>query len=195
MKSSLYRIVLLATLLLPGSAAADADKKKAYGEYLVKAVFLHRLMLLVEWPAKVEKAGLPLNLCFFGKDPFTDTLKKIAEKKVRGHRLVFKRKLGLQQLVQAQCQLLFISKQEQKHLKNILAVLKGLPVLSVGEAENFAKSGGIASLIRRKGHINKDRISIELNVQAAKRAELIVDSRLLHFATPVKEARNEAKKD
>jgi len=61
-----------------------------------------------------------------------------------------------------------------------LEALRGSSVLTVGEAEGFARRGGAIEL-RKEG----DEIHFEINVDAAERAELQVSAQLLKLAVNV----------
>jgi len=72
------------------------------------------------------------------------------------------------------CHILFISTSEKKRLAEIFDGLGNTPVLTVGETETFVKSGGAINFFREG---NKFRF--EINADAAKKAGLKIDSKLL----------------
>ncbi len=51
------------------------------------------------------------------------------------------------------------------------------PVLTVGESNGFASEGGIVNLV-----LNDNKISMEINVAAAKKARLSISSKRLNLA-------------
>jgi len=63
------------------------------------------------------------------------------------------------------------------HLGEAIQLLKGVPVLTIGETPGFARNGGIINLI-----LEDNKVRFEVNVQAAKDAELNISSRLLALA-------------
>ena len=77
--------------------------------------------------------------------------------------------------------ILFISSSEKARLPQILVNLKGASVLTVGEMVQFAQGGGIINFTRRK-----NKIRLEINLDAAKRAGLKISSQLLKLAKIIK---------
>jgi hypothetical protein len=111
-------------------------------EYQLKASFLYNFAKFIEWPESTfANASSTFKFCAFGKDPFGKPLddllldKKILERSVellRAHRL----------FELDGCQVVFISSSENAHFREAVARLRGHNVLLVGEAEEFASSGG-----------------------------------------------------
>ena len=56
-------------------------------------------------------------------------------------------------------------------------LLKGLPILTIGETPTFARRGGIINFI-----VVDDKVRFEVNVEAAKQADINISSRLLALA-------------
>ncbi len=149
-------------------------------EYLVKAAFLYNFAKFTVWPANTfADPSTPLRLCLLGKDPFQGALDSLAGKTVR------KRKLEIHRLAKTgglgKCHLLFVSASENKRLATILKVLRGMPVLAVGDMPNFAHSGGIINL-----KTVRNKVRFEINIRAAKRAHLKFSSKLLRLAEIVR---------
>ena len=158
-------------------AAARAGPSR---KYLVKAAFLYNFAKFTVWPAEAfADPSTPLRLCLLGKDPFQGALDSLAGKTVR------KRKLEIHRLTKTtalgKCHLLFVSASENKRLATILKVLRGMPVLAVGDMPNFAHSGGIINL-----KTVRNKVRFEINVNAARRAHLKFSSKLLRLAEIVR---------
>jgi hypothetical protein len=81
----------------------------------------------------------------------------------------------------SRCQIVYVSKSEQDKAKNILKEIKE-GVLTIGEINHFASSGGIINLV-----ISKNRVSFEINTDASERAKLKISSHLLKLAKIVKD--------
>jgi hypothetical protein len=62
----------------------------------------------------------------------------------------------------------------------VLRNLRGQPVLTVGEADDFLSEGGIIRL-----HLEHDKIRFDINVGAADSSHLKISSRLLLLAKSV----------
>ncbi|HUK25159.1 MAG TPA: YfiR family protein [Terriglobales bacterium] len=172
--TGLWIQLLALALLCPLSAAGQAD---APGEYEVKAAFLYNFAKFVDWPAgSFSSPDAPLRLCVLGSDPALQALKQVVEgKKVNGRQMQVE---GLRNLQQGKgCNVLFIGMAEQE--ETIKALREGVApgLLTVGESEGFAQSGGVINLVLRQNHV-----AFEINVAAANRAGLRISSRLLSLA-------------
>jgi hypothetical protein len=170
----------LAVLLLMAAGAPRALKGETTGEYDVKAAFLYHFAQFVEWPPEAfHDAKSPLIFCIIGEDPFRGALEESVKGKNVGNRLLQVHHLkGREQI--ADCQVLFISSGEKKHLGEDLAGAAGHPVLTVGETEHFAEDGGVIGLL-----VENDKVRFEINVQTAGKAKLKISSRLLLLAKTV----------
>jgi len=142
-------------------------------EYKVKAAFLYNLGKMVEWPE--DSISSDIIICFFGEDSFGNQLDSLKDKSINDKVIDLRRNISLDSV--AQCHMLFISDEELDNLEDILAIINGLPVLTIGESETFAERGGIVNLPQVKG-----RIRIEINLKAAQNAGLKMSSKLLTLA-------------
>lgn len=167
-------LLLLGGLMPPASAQAQTAIAR---EYQLKAVFLFNFAQFVAWPpAAFAASDSPLVIGVLGEDPFHNALDDtVRGEKVDGHPITVERYRRLDDL--RACHVLFVCRSEFGHLDQILARLKGQPVLTVGDVEGFAQRGG---MIRFLNESNKVRFRI--NVEAAKAANLTISSKLLRPA-------------
>jgi hypothetical protein len=75
------------------------------------------------------------------------------------------------------------------HLAETIQAVRGLPILTVGDMPGFAKSGGIINLV-----LEDNRMRFEVNVKAAKDADLNISSRLLALARIVQPSESDGRK-
>lgn len=155
-------------------------QENVFREYQVKAAFLFHFAQFVEWPPEAFKdASSPLTYCIVGEDPFQGAL----DQTLRG-KLVESRQLRVRHLKDSQqiaeCQILFIGAAERKGMSGVLAVARGLPVLTVGDAEHFAEDGGMIGFC-----LEQKRVRFEINLQAVQQANLTISSKLLALAKTV----------
>lgn len=173
-------LIIISLVTLINTSSAFAEK---FEEYKVRTAFLYNLARMVEWPSdKLANANTPFIFCLFGEDFFGDMLDSLKNKTVKNRSLFLKRNVSLKEL--GQCQLLFISRSESERLSNILPYVENLPVLTVSDVSGFVEQGGIVNLPTQG-----TRIQIEVNLQAAKKAGLIISSRLLSVARIVEKTR------
>ena len=146
-------------------------------ENQVKAVFLFNFTQFVEWPSKAfSKPQLPFVIGILGKNPFGDYLNKtILNEKVGVHPLVVKYYSSLEEV--KDCQILFINFDETAKLDEALTALKGKSILTVSDANNFLKQGGIIRFFTKN-----DKLHFQINPEAAKAVDLTISSKLLRLA-------------
>jgi hypothetical protein len=78
------------------------------------------------------------------------------------------------------CNMVFISRSENRHLAAILANLRNSPILTMGEGDDFLVSGGMIRFC-----LEGDRVRFEINREAAESARLKISSKLLLLARNV----------
>jgi hypothetical protein len=149
-------------------------------EYQLKAAFLFHFAQFVEWPAgALGLSDNPFLICIAGEDPFHGDL----EEAVRG-KFIAAKVVRIRHIKQVQegagCHVVFIGKDESGHLSQLIATLRNMPVLTVGESENFLQSGGIIRFC-----MEDRKVRFEINKEAAEAANLKISSRLLLLAKTV----------
>ena len=145
-------------------------------EYPVKAAFLYHFVEFVAWPPASPLPPSTITIGVLGTDPFGDVLDKaILDKVVAGRTLMIRRFASVEAL--EPCAILFISSSEMGRLPEILARLGNSPVLTVGEADRFARRGGMIGFF-----FEDNRVRLEVNRAAVEKAGLHVSSRLLAVA-------------
>jgi hypothetical protein len=168
-------------LVLMCAETVGGDAMPTATEAHVKAVFLYNFTKYVDWPATAfATTTTPITIGVYGENPFGEDLKNVVVGKSVGGRTVAIRQMdGTGNL--AQCQILFVGRSERTHISEILATVKNLAVLTVGESDSFAENGGIINFVKKD-----DRIRLEINLQAAQQANLRISSKLLSVADVVK---------
>ena len=189
-KRRLRAAIAILPILLVG-AWLNAQNTSGSSEYLIKAGFIPNFSNLVQWPStSFAQPESPIVIVILGEDHFGGTLDHALEgKKVNARPFVIKRARSVSELQrtlgpQKECQILYVSSSEMPHLGEAIQVLKGAPVLTIGETPGFARSGGIINLI-----LEDNKVRFEVNVQAAKDADLNISSRLLALARIIPEGR------
>jgi hypothetical protein len=154
-------------------------------EYQVKAVFLYNFCQFVEWPEKAfAHADDPFIIGILGENPFDNYLEETVKgEKANGHSLEVKHFQTVNQI--SQCHILFINLDGKDELKKVLAALESRNILTVGEIANFTKQGGIVRFFTED-----NRTRIRINLDAAKKAELTINSKLLKVADVVNSQTN-----
>ncbi|MCG8590348.1 MAG: YfiR family protein [Proteobacteria bacterium] len=170
-----------AVLLLAGLAGAQpAAAERDAIVYKVKAAMLHHFMRYVQWPAEsffTKDADIVIGVV--GRDPFGDLLEKSIQKgQYHGRKVQIQRFRTPEEIMP--CHLLFVSTSESSRLREVLQVVQGLNVLTVGEADGFAERGGMIQFVVDGGNVR-----FEINNRAAREEGLTFSSRVLALATRV----------
>lgn len=176
-------IVLICMLLhSPLEASAQTLEPSDPSEYLIKAGFIYNFAKLVGWPETAfAQANSPIVIGIVGNDPFGAILDRVVDgKTIDGRGFVVKRLKWGKDL--KDCNILFVSSSEQAHFDELVQLVKGLPILTIGETPNFPRRGGIINFT-----LEDSRVRFEVNIDAAKQADLNISSRLLSLARIVQD--------
>ena len=175
---------LLTRLLLMVCAAwaapSNVFSQAASQEHQMKAMYLRKIPSFVEWPpSPANTTKTPFQLCTVGDYPFgTRLAQEVGGVTVGGRKIELRWAHKEQEL--GSCEMVFFSRSEAKRYEKILDGLKEKSVLTVGETEGFLEAGGMVEL-----SFENDRLQMEVNLVAVRKASLKVDARLLALAKRV----------
>lgn len=171
--------ILLWFVLLsaPGAVAEDAAASK---EYQVKAAFLYNFAKYVEWPANAYAGDRsPFVIGILGPSPFGTALEQmVAGRAINQHPILVKPLTSAAEV--AGCNILYVSAGEKSRYDEILASLRGAPVLTVGEGERFLEKGGVIAFI-----VKDDKVRFQIDLNQARAGAMSIHSRLLSVAEKV----------
>lgn len=160
----------LLALCLGASASARAEDLAAK----VKAAYLFHLIKFVEWPS--APAGQEFRVCLYGADPVAALMGDLGNRPVRDAAL----KVLVEPAIDPdQCQILFIGHGDRR-LPDLLRRTRGAPVLTVSDAPEFARQGGMVCFTPEAG-----KIKLEINPENARAARLRLSAKLLGLARTV----------
>lgn len=176
---ALLRAAIVAAVLplVGGSGGRRLSQATQTPEYRVKAVFLFNFAQFIDWPqAAFPDSQAPVVIGVLGDDPFGSLLQETVRGEALGGRPFEVRHYHSVDEIKA-CHILFISRSEGDRLQEILAGLKNRPILTVGDAEGFSLRGGMVRFV-----MDKNRIRLRVNLEAAQAANLTISSKLLRSA-------------
>jgi hypothetical protein len=165
------RIFLTGLALMLASMAGQAQQGS---EQQLKASFLVNFLRYVDWPA----AGTKATICLFGRDALGATLSGYEGRSVAGRELVLRRVSGPDQF--DDCQILYVPDTEEARFAAVLRWTEGRPILTVSDAEFFARQGGGIALVRED-----TRLRFDVNLEALNRARLKPASQMMRLARQV----------
>ena len=176
-------LTALIVLLLASGGAGRAASPPGGQEYDLKAAFLRRVAMFVEWPSTCfATPQAPLLIGVLGKDPFGPRLEMVlSNKTVQGRSIEFRRFANVDEAVQARCHILFIAPSEKPRLESTLDTLKTVPMLTVGDTVDYGEKGVMINLMIVSANL---RFDIDLGRTSA--AGLKISSQVLDLASKVR---------
>lgn len=168
----------LAWLLLAMSHPARAQD--AALEYAVKATYLYKFAPFVDWPsAAAEFPDGHFPICLAG-DTHVDALldRAVHEQEIAGHPIVIQRYAGT--VSGPGCAVLYVSGDDPHTVADILATVRGKPVLTVTDGATDTPIRGIINFVLADGHVR-----FEIDSSAAAANGLTISSKLLSLAVRV----------
>ena len=142
----------------------------------LKAVFLYKFTNFVEWPSTAWQESEAFRFCVAASKEMTAIIERTMKDETVNGRAVETRSITAPEDVR-RCHLLFIGRTESAREPALLAAVRELPVLTVGESEDFLTNGGAIGFVLVEG-----RVRFDINVEHAKRGGLGMSSRLLQVA-------------
>jgi hypothetical protein len=179
-KSLLIGIITL-LLFWPASLPSLFGQRGRPTQYQVEAVYLYQFGKFVSWPSQPNPSDF-FSICILGHDPFGEVL----DDTITGER-IGQTPLKVERLASAEearhCRIVYISESESPQLTRILDTLRDSPILTVGEAPDFASRGGMIQFV-----IEDNKVRFEINLGTAQKAGLAMSSQLLKVAASVRGA-------
>ncbi len=174
-------VCLLVFLLLMAFHVEGPAQEMVSREYQIKAVFLFNFTQFVGWPpAAFEEASSPLVIGILGEDPFGDFIDQTVRGELSQNRpLVVKRFADVSEL--DDCHILYIGLHAKQEVRDALKKIESKPVLTVSDADGFARMGGTVRFYSEDG-----KIRIRINSKSAEDANLVVSSKLLRLAEVIR---------
>lgn len=177
------RLIILMLMMMLGQASrAWSQDAEASSEYLIKAGYIYNFAKLVEWPTtSFAQSDSPIVIGIVGTDPFGPIIDKVLEgKRINGHPFVIRRLKPTAEV--KECHILFLGSSMESHIADAIRLTRGTPILTISEIPGFADHGGIIHL-----SLEQNKVRFEVNVDAAREADLNISSRLLVLAKVIQQ--------
>lgn len=165
-------IAIAALSVAPPAIAQGSDDLR---EARFKAAVVYNFARFANWPpSRFEDAAAPLVLCVDPAEPLLAALNELDGRPVGSRRLRVKAARTFGQ----ECHVAYVSSFEAG--PDHIAALRRRGMLTVGESEDFARSGAI-------GLVKVGRqVRFEINTAAAKEAGVTLSSQLMRLAVLVR---------
>lgn len=164
MKLSKSLILIVLMLVCRSSVADDAVEK-----YALMFNLMIKISQFITWPDGDN--ATPLKLCLLGGNPFGPQVLDDSPDNTKTHLF---NQIGD---VDDDCHVLFIAQGKKSSLDYIVKQVSTKPMLTVSELDDFMEYGGMVSL-----NIVESKIKLNINIEAANKAHLKLDSSLLFIA-------------
>ena len=172
-------IILVCWLSLCGVGAANQSKLENPDR--VKAAFVRNFAHYVKWPKSAfESAESPWRIGVVGNTSMGGVLESALRGRIeQGRRFQIHASDSLNKL--PPCHIVVIAFEDSRKRRAALAELRDKPVLSVGDAADTLKDGGIIRFEL------SDRIQMSVNLDQARAASLSIPTEMLEVSTEVLE--------
>lgn len=179
------RLVLCLSLLLLGGKPLLAAEPVP--EYQLKSAFIYNFATFIDWPGAGRKQ---LTLCVAVPQDSVGYFTQMAGKPV-GDLTLAVRPLGQDDSAEG-CSILFVADSESASFDDWLSEVGDENVLTIAESADWLKKGVVMSLL-----LQDNRVTFDVNLEAARGENLDINSRLLRLARKVYglEATNEPATD
>lgn len=164
-------------LLLPVSGESQNGKNPNE----VQAAFLRNFAHYVEWPSHAfADDQSPWVIGVLGDDPFGDIMEATFDQRTeKGRPFKVFRADSLDEL--PDCQIVFIAYKSAGRRRWALDQLKKKPVLTVGDAPEFLREGGIIQF-----YVD-DRVHMNINLDQARAVALTIQTKMLEVSSGILE--------
>lgn len=169
-----------AALVACSAVALLADAQKPVSEYAVKAAYLFNFGKFVHFTPSASMTGRQtFDICVVGEDPLGATLDELTASEQLDGKPV--RVLRLKSPAEARgCAIAYISADEGPRLAEDLEALRDSEVLTVSDAPDFLRRGGMIQFVTIENHVR-----FAVNLDAARKEHLALSSELLRVAVSV----------
>ena len=170
---------LLGALLAVASRVPRLLAQRAL-EYEVKAAYLYNIVNFVTWPPDAFNGPAdPLHVCVSGMDPFGRAIDNAMQNGTSNGRPVQIIRTSDASVLPT-CELVFVPGNNADLIDQAVRVTAQRPVLTVGEAPDFLRRGGMIAFV-----VDGGRVRFDVNLQAASARGLTLSARLLQVARTV----------
>jgi hypothetical protein len=165
-------------LAVPPAAVAGVASVE---EHPLKAAFTYNFLKFTSWPAgRFADAEAPVIIGVLGRSPMLATIETLVANRQINGRAILVRRVGNAEEARA-AHLLFCPAAEDRRSGELLAVLAGEGVLTVGESDEFARRGGMINFV-----LEQDKVRFEINVSRVEQGGLKLSAQLQKLASAVR---------
>ncbi len=167
--------VLSCLIFLSVVTTTPARSAEAPSEYQLKSAFVYNFATFIDWPADI---GKDLVLCVAAPQSALEYFLQLNGKPVGSVNLVVRPLARAASPVS--CHILYVANSEDAAFDAWLPELEGRKTLTVGESQMWLKRGVMIELA-----VEGAKVAFDVNAEAARKAGLNINSKLLRLARMV----------
>jgi hypothetical protein len=168
-------------LLISALMSSTLGSAQSVSESALKAAFLYNFSKFTEWPGDALLPKAPLEFCVIAAPDVADALQSLATGHMLADHPLLVRGTTLTGVLRG-CHVLYAAGLDHHGSLTLLDLVRGLPVLTITDNEEFAELGGVANFF-----LERDKTRFAINVGATERARVKISSRLIALAKIVKD--------
>jgi YfiR/HmsC-like len=159
-------------------AATNTARAEDLPEYTLKAAYLYNFAILTEWPPGQAGTGA-INYCFYRGHQLEPAIEILRTKTIQNRPVVIRYVSELEQ-VQG-CQVLVFGQLNRYATHKLMDYVAQQPILTISDAQlSVTEADAMISIVPDQQHL-----TFEVNLLAAKQANINLSARLLRVAKKV----------
>jgi hypothetical protein len=166
------KIYFLLLLTLPLSIFAKSASLES-----IKVAYIYNIAKFVTWQERDN--GSNITICSYLNSSINKTIKTLENQKIKDKVILIKNDIKDNQL--EECQILFISDNENSKLNKILYTTKEKQILTISDYPKYSTQGVIINLYEEN-----EKLRFKINQEEAQNYKIDISSQLLGMATIVK---------
>lgn len=149
-------------------------------EYSLKAVWIENFTRFITWPDQTVQDTFYIKI--LGKGQLNVVLKEVYKtRQIQGKTI---KVIEVNSLAEANnCHILFINKEYEAEIPQILDQLKEQPILTISDSKGFSHKGIIINF-----YLEDNKVRFEFNITTFKETKMDVNFRLLEVAKVIKKS-------
>jgi hypothetical protein len=183
------RSITRSTLLLAASLlfATRGDAQAPLDEAEVKAAFVYNFLKFVEWPPDSGRGPQDaFVVAIIGGGATAEATERFLATKLVGERPLLVRRVKWDHSLDG-LDAVFVAERDAKKRQRVFDSAAAATVLTIGEGEEFASTGGVIALL-----VENRKVRFDIDTGAAQSANLRVSSKLLALTRVVRSTPNRA---
>lgn len=175
MRAILLRSLFFVVGSLCASPAWTAERLAPVAEHELKAAYLYNFAVFTTWPADRSAQEGALNFCVYAGETQAVSLSALQARKIRERSIQIRQVLTPEDT--AGCHVLFVGGKSVDEALPMLEAVRDSATLSVTDISDMARNFAVISMVLDKG-----KLAFDVNLQNARRARLVLSSKLLNLA-------------